>query len=286
MEPCCFAGAAIPTPILRGIMNFLDQLQEQSAARVASDDRRPSTSSWLLPRFIATPTADQVAAVRVIIPALNEEKSIGAVLAALPAGAIAEVVVVDNNSTDATALVARQAGATVVHQPERGYGAACLAGIAAVAPHTDIVVFLDADFSDYPEDIHCLLAPILAGDADLVLSARMKDQVARRALTPQQRWGNWLAVTLLRWRFGFRYSDLGPFRAIRYAALKQLGMQDRNYGWTVEMQIRAVRQGLRIVEVPMRYRVRIGRSKISGTIKGTILAGAKILYTIGKHWFV
>jgi glycosyltransferase involved in cell wall biosynthesis len=267
-------------------MNLLDQPQEPSAARLAFDDRIHPTSFGVLTQFIATPTSDKVGLIRVIIPALNEEKSIGAVLAALPAGAIAEVIVVDNNSSDATALVARQAGATVVHQPERGYGAACLAGIAAVAPHTDIVVFLDADFSDYPEDIHCLLAPILAGEADLVLSTRMKEQAARRALTPQQRWGNWLAVTLLRWRFGFRYSDLGPFRAIRYAALKDLGMQDRNYGWTVEMQIRAVRKGLRIVEVPMRYRIRIGRSKISGTIKGTILAGAKILYTIGKHWFV
>lgn len=267
-------------------MNLLDQLQESLTPRVALGEHNCSLASASTQQYRTTCSSDKKPAICVIIPALNEEKSIGAVLAALPSESINEVIVVDNNSTDATARIAQQAGATVVHQSERGYGAACLAGIAAVAPQMDIVVFLDADFSDYPEDIHRLLMPIFAGEADLVLSTRMKEEDARRALTPQQRWGNWLAVTLLRWRFGVHYSDLGPFRAIRYAALKELRMQDRNYGWTVEMQIRAVRNGLRIVEVPMRYRIRIGRSKISGTIKGTILAGAKILYTIGKHWFV
>lgn len=224
--------------------------------------------------------------VRVIIPALNEAASIQKVLGALPAEWVDEVIVVDNGSADDTAEIAARAGATVVCQAERGYGAACLAGIAALDSTTEIVVFLDADFSDYPEDLALLLEPLIKNTADLVLSTRMGMPEARQALTPQQRWGNWLAVTLMRWRFGYQYSDLGPFRAIRYAALKSMGMQDRNYGWTVEMQIRAIRQGLRVVEVPMRYRVRIGRSKISGTVKGTILAGAKILYTIFRYWFL
>jgi glycosyltransferase involved in cell wall biosynthesis len=266
-------------------MNVLDQTGEPLSAPIARGDDAVCVPALPAKHTNKANDSRPQPSVRVIIPALNEEKSIGAVLAALPMEAIAEVIVVDNNSTDNTAIIARQAGATVIRQSERGYGAACLAGIAAVHPRTDIIVFLDADFSDYPEDVHLLLAPLLAKKADFVLSTRLQKREARRALTPQQRWGNWLAVTLLRWRFGCRYSDLGPFRAISYAALKQLGMQDRNYGWTVEMQIRAVQQGLRIVEVPMRYRVRIGRSKISGTIKGTLLAGAKILYTIGKYWF-
>jgi glycosyltransferase involved in cell wall biosynthesis len=221
--------------------------------------------------------------VSVIIPALNEEKSIGAVLAAIPRAWIDEVIVVDNGSADRTEMIARQHGARVVSQPERGYGAACLAGIAALKAQTGVVVFLDADFSDHPEDIGLLIRPIVEWDADLALGTRMLDGASRAALTPPQRWGNRLATTLIRWRFGFRYTDLGPFRAIRREALDKLGMRDRNYGWTVEMQIKALQAGLRIVEVPMRYRVRIGRSKISGTLKGTLLAGAKILYTIGKY---
>ncbi len=227
--------------------------------------------------------------VSVIIPALNEEQSIGTVLTAIPRAwphaLVDEVIVVDNGSVDRTEMVARQHGARVVSQPERGYGAACLAGIAALEARTGIVVFLDADFSDYPEDIGLLIRPLVECGADFALGARTLDDASRAALTPQQRWGNWLATTLICWRFGFRYTDLGPFRAIRRDALERLQMQDRNYGWTVEMQIKALQSGLRIVEVPMRYRVRIGRSKISGTLKGTLLAGAKILYTIGKYAF-
>ncbi|MGH9768151.1 MAG: glycosyltransferase family 2 protein [Blastocatellia bacterium] len=224
--------------------------------------------------------------VSVIIPAFNEEKSIGAVLAAIPPVWVDEVIVVDNGSADQTEMIARQHGARVVSRPERGYGAACLAGIAALKPETGIIVFLDADFIDYPEEISLPIRPIVEWGADLALSTRMLDGASRAALMPQQRWGNWLATTLIRWRYGFRYTDLGPFRAIRREALDKSGMRDRNYGWTVEMQIKALQAGLRIVEVPMRYRVRIGRSKISGTLKGTLLAGAKILYTIGKYTFL
>jgi hypothetical protein len=158
-----------------------------------------------------------------------------------------------------------------------------LAGIEALPEETAVVVFLDADYSDYPEDIEALLKPLLDESADMVIGTRTLERDSRAALAPQQRWGNWLATTLMRWRYGFRYTDLGPFRAIRRESLTKLGMTDRNFGWTVEMQIKAVRHGLRIAELPVRYRIRIGRSKISGTVKGTILAGTKILYTIFKH---
>lgn len=222
-------------------------------------------------------------AVSLIIPALNEEKSIGAVLNAIPRGLIGEIIVVDNGSTDRTADVARHCGARVIPQPERGYGAACLAGIAKVKSDCSIVAFVDADFSDFPEDLEKLLRPLHAGEADMVIGTRTTSAESRAALTPQQRYGNWLATTLVRLFFGVRYTDLGPFRAIRRESLEKLGMVDRNYGWTIEMQIKAARKKLRSAEVPVRYRIRIGRSKISGTVEGTILAGGKIIYTIFKY---
>ncbi len=222
-------------------------------------------------------------AIALIIPAYNEEESIAHVLRDVPPGWVEQVLVVDNGSTDHTAELAAAAGAQVIPHPEHGYGAACLAGIAALPPDASIVVFLDADYSDFPEDLVWLVEPILQGRADLVISTRTLALSTRSVLSPVQRWGNRLACTLMRWFFGACYTDLGPFRAIRRDALAELGMADRNFGWTVEMQIRAALAGLRVVEIPVRYRVRIGRSKISGTVKGSIMAGAKILYTILKY---
>lgn len=215
----------------------------------------------------------------VVIPALDEEASIGRVLADIPDVA-EEVVVVDNGSTDATAHVARQHGARVVTEPRRGYGAACLAGIAALGHHVDVVVFLDADYSDRPEEMLSLLEPIRRGVADLVVGSRVRGLAAPGSLTMPQRFGNALACVLLRLFFGVTYTDLGPFRAIRHRALMRLGMRDRNYGWTVQMQARAARLGLRSAEVPVSYRRRVGRSKISGTVRGVVGAGTKILSTI------
>ena len=232
-----------------------------------------------------------VPSVAVIIPALDEEEPLGAVLAALPrAGGpdgpgfrVREVVVADNGSRDRTAAVARAAGATVVTEPRRGYGSACLAGLAHLRrdPH-DIVAFLDADHSDDPGQLAEILAPILADGAELVIGSRTLGVREPGSLTLVQRFGNRLAATLLRLLFGQRATDLGPFRAIRWRTLESLGMRDRDFGWTVEMQARAARAGLRVVEVPVRYRRRIGRSKISGTVRGMMGAGWKILFTLGR----
>ena len=220
--------------------------------------------------------------ISVIIPAFNEEKSIGLVLEALPQNLIHEVIVVDNNSTDNTARSAIEKGARVVSEKRKGYGSACLKGIAELDnPH--IVVFLDGDFSDYPEEIVKLVAPIEAGEMDFVLGSRMILPESRLALLPQSRYGNQLAVFLMRLFFRHQYTDLGPFRAIRYESLKAIAMQDTNFGWTVEMQIKAVKKGLRILEIPVQYRERVGVSKITGTFSGTIKAGTKIIYTIFKY---
>jgi glycosyltransferase involved in cell wall biosynthesis len=220
--------------------------------------------------------------ISVIIPAFNEEKSIGLVLDALPQDIINEIIVVDNNSTDNTARSAIEKGARVVSEKRRGYGSACLKGISELDnPH--IVVFLDGDFSDYPEELVKLVAPIESGEMDFVLGSRMILPESRLALLPQSRYGNQLAVFLMRLFFGHQYTDLGPFRAIRYHALKDIAMQDTNFGWTVEMQIKAVKKGLRIMEIPVKYRERVGVSKITGTVSGTFKAGTKIIYTIFKY---
>ncbi len=217
--------------------------------------------------------------VAVIIPCRNEAAALGHVLAAIPRQLVHEMIVVDNGSTDGTADVARAAGARVVDEAVPGYGRACLAGLAALDPLVETVAFVDGDYADYPEDLPQLLAPIEQGVADLVIGSRTA-QAAPRSLTIQQRVGNWLACTLMRGCFGIRYTDLGPFRAIRRQALEQLGMRDHTFGWTVEMQAKAARHRLRVVEVPVRYRPRIGRSKISGTLRGTVLAGIGILSMI------
>lgn len=223
--------------------------------------------------------------IAVLIPALNEEASLPYVLADMPREVVEEVVVIDNGSSDHTAAVARAGGATVLSEARRGYGWACLAGIEYLKTKTpDIVVFLDADYSDHPEELPAVVRPIVAEGYDLVIGSRTKGEADRGALLLQSRFGNALATLLIRLLYGFTYSDLGPFRAIRFPALLGLGMADRTYGWTVEMQIKAVRQRLRIAEVPVRYRKRAGgESKVSGTFKGTLLAGYKILWTVFRY---
>ncbi len=220
----------------------------------------------------------------VIIPVLNEEKSIGKVIADLPVESYVRVIAVDNGSSDNTAQVAEQAGAMVVKEPRRGYGWACLAGMAAAAElEPDVIAFIDGDYSDFPEELSHVLMPIRQGKADFVVGSRVRGERDKGALLPQARFGNWLATRLIRLIWGFHYTDLGPFRAIRWPALQAMNMQDKTYGWTVEMQIKAVRMGLRIAEVPVRYRKRIGTSKVTGTLSGTIKAGYKILWTIFRY---
>jgi glycosyltransferase involved in cell wall biosynthesis len=214
----------------------------------------------------------------VIIPALNEEQSIGAVLDAIPAALEADVIVVDNGSTDRTAEIADAHGARVVAEPQRGYGAACLAGLAAVQ-NPDVVAFLDADLSDDPALLPSLLALILEDRADLVIGSRMLGPREPGALPPHSRFGNWLAGRILTYLYHQATTDLGPFRAIRYTTLQQLRMSDRGFGWTMEMQAKAARLKARTIEIPVPYRKRIGRSKITGSLKASLQAGAIILST-------
>lgn len=222
--------------------------------------------------------------VDVLIPALNEEKSIPRVLQAISREWVRRVVVVDNGSADATSLAARQNGAEVVLEPQRGYGQACLRGLAHLAQDPpDVVVFLDGDYSDFPEELPRLLGPIVEGDADLVIGSRTIGARESGALLPQAVWGNWLACTLIDAIYGYRFTDLGPFRAVTWNALKEIGMQDQDFGWTVEMQVKAARKAVRAVEVPVSYRRRIGVSKVTGTVKGSVKAGYKILYTIFRQ---
>jgi len=222
--------------------------------------------------------------VTVIIPVLNEEQSIGAVLDEIPNELNADVIVVDNGSTDQTANIARDRGARVFSEPRRGYGFACLRGMREITD-ADIVVFLDGDHSDYPAEMRSLVDPIIAGKADLVIGSRAIGKRDKNALPPHAAFGNKIAGFLIHTLFGFRYTDLGPFRAIRYVALQRIGMVDQTWGWTVEMQIKAIQNNLRIVEIPVSYRKRIGESKISGTLSGSIKAGSKIIWTILKYRF-
>lgn len=221
-----------------------------------------------------------------VIPVRDEEAGLPLVLEGLPPGRLEEIVVVDNGSTDGSAAAARRAGATLLHVPRPGYGRACAAAIEYLrVKRPDAVVFLDGDYSDDPADLPRLLEPIEGGRCDLVIGSRTLGRREPGALLPHARAGNWLATRLLRLLYGARFTDLGPFRVIRFEALLALGMIDRGFGWTAEMQARAVLRGLRIAEIPVAYRRRVGRSKISGTLSGTLRAGTKILWTIARLRF-
>ena len=222
--------------------------------------------------------------ISVIIPVFNEQDAIEKVIGDIPSHLPTEIIVVDNGSTDQTAKLAAAMGARIVRENHRGYGSACLAGIAATN-NPDIVVFLDGDYSDHPNEMPDLIAPILKNRADLVIGSRVLGNSEPGALMIQARFGNRLATSLIKILFGVSYTDLGPFRAIRYRALMDLNMRDKTFGWTVEMQVKAAKQALKIQEVPVSYRKRIGVSKITGTIEGTLKAGWKILFTIFKYWF-
>lgn len=255
-----------------------------------SSSRESQLAKTQLRVYIAAKEKEEVITnpkIVVVIPAFNEALSIGKVVAEIPRPPVHEVIVVDNASTDRTAEMARSEGALVEYEPEPGYGAACLRGIAkAKQLNADIIVFMDGDHSDYGEELPMLIAPILAGQCDMVIGSRALGVAEEGALTPQQRYGNQLACLLMRVLLDAHYTDLGPFRAITMTALHQIGMKDRNYGWTVEMQIKAAKHKLRVQEVPVSYRKRIGISKVSGTVKGVVMAGYKIIFTILKHAFV
>lgn len=223
----------------------------------------------------------------VIIPAFNEENGVEKVIREIPSGLVREIVVCNNASTDRTAQRAREAGATVVEQDARGYGNACLAGIGYLAgkpgaEQPDIVVFIDADYSDYPEQMPEVVRPIIVDDMDLVIGSRALGNLEKGSMQPQQIFGNWLATNLIRVFYQYRFTDLGPFRAIKWQKLLALNMRDKTYGWTVEMQVKAAKLGYNCTEVPVDYRPRVGKSKVSGTLRGTVLAGHKILWTIFK----
>lgn len=223
----------------------------------------------------------------VIIPAHNEEKAIGKVVQDIPIW-VSEVIVCNNASTDATALVASEAGATVLHEAKKGYGHACLKGMDYIQkerPYTNIVAFMDGDYADYPSELEKLTNPIIAGTQDFVVGSRALGNKEKGAMTPQQIYGNRLAAWLIKKLYGQKITDLGPYRAIEWNALKSLKMKDKTYGWTVEMQVKAIKHKLRYAEVAVDYKKRIGTSKVSGTLKGTILAGYKIILTVFKYAF-
>jgi glycosyltransferase involved in cell wall biosynthesis len=224
--------------------------------------------------------------IRVIIPAFNEQNAVGLVVEEIPKEWVTEIIVVDNGSHDDTFEQAKSKGATALKESKRGYGQACLKGMDHIAHSNklpDIVVFLDGDHSDYPEQLPDLVRPIIENRADMVIGSRALGKKEKGSMTPQQIFGNWLATSLIKRFYGVSYTDLGPFRAIRYSSLMAIDMKDTNYGWTVEMQLKAAKLNLKTMEVPVNYRQRIGVSKVSGTVKGTIMAGYKIILTIFKY---
>lgn len=225
--------------------------------------------------------------IKVIIPAYNEADSIPLVIKDIP-GLVSEIIVVSNNSTDATEANAKAAGATVLKENRKGYGYACLKGMAYVDEQNkkpDIIVFLDGDYSDYPEELTKIIQPILDDNIDFVIGARCKEHREKGSMTIPQIFGNWLATTLMRFMFGSKFTDLGPFRAIKYNQLQSLNMEDKTYGWTVEMQLKVLKRNISYSEIPVHYRNRIGVSKVSGTVKGAVFAGFKILGWIFKYGF-
>jgi glycosyltransferase involved in cell wall biosynthesis len=222
----------------------------------------------------------------VVIPAFNEESSIGRVVNAIPQSAVSEIIVVNNGSSDSTASVAREAGATVLGEPRKGYGYACLHGIAhAIKNKADIIAFMDGDNSDYPDELPDVIRPIQKDGYEMVIGSRMLGRREPGALLPQAIIGNWVACFLIRMFWGYKFTDLGPLRAVRTDALQKMKMSDPTFGWTVEMQIKAAKLKLKCTEVPVRYRKRIGNSKVTGTLSGTLQASMNILYTILKHLF-
>lgn len=225
--------------------------------------------------------------IKVIIPAYNEQNSVGKVINDIPKDIVGEIVVVNNASTDETRTVAEEAGATVLDEPRQGYGYACLKGMEYIAntpnEKPDIIVFVDADYSDYPEELKLLIKPIVNEKYDMVIGSRALGERESGSMTIPQVFGNWLATNLLNLLYGIKFTDLGPFRAIKYDSLVKLDMRDTTYGWTVEMQLKAAKHKMKCTEIPVTYRKRIGVSKVSGTVKGTILAGYKILWTIFKY---
>ena len=225
--------------------------------------------------------------IKVIIPAYNEADSIAYVVHDIP-NIVDEIIVISNNSTDNTEINAKNAGATVLVEKNKGYGYACLKGMDYISKQEnkpDIIVFLDGDYSDYPEELINIVQPIINNNMDLVIGSRVKQFREEGSMTPQQVFGNWLATFFMKLMFGAKFTDLGPFRAIKYDKLIALNMEDKTYGWTVEMQLKAIKQKLTYVEIPVNYRNRIGVSKVSGTVKGSIFAGIKILGWIFKYSF-
>jgi len=226
--------------------------------------------------------------IAVIIPAHNEEQSIGKVIHDIPKEWVDTVIVCSNNSDDNTVAVAKKAGAIALEESKKGYGWACMKGInyAKILPiPPDIIVFMDGDYSDYPQELPKVVKPIIDNNIDLVIGSRAKGQKEAGSMTFPQRFGNWLSTRLMRLIYGVTYSDLGPFRAIKLNQLLALNMQEMTFGWTIEMQIKAAKHKMTYTEVPVNYKVRIGESKVSGTVKGAVMAGIKILWCIAKYKF-